>query len=73
MHMPKAKSLTEAGDILFLRILYPIHIQAPKKDIISYHYHGKKKEMATHCRNGRNGSAKGKILLLKPKILGTER
>jgi hypothetical protein len=25
------------------RILYPIHIQAPKKDIISYHYHGKQR------------------------------
>jgi hypothetical protein len=36
---------TEAGHILYLRILYPIHIQAPKKDIISYHYHGKKKDM----------------------------
>jgi hypothetical protein len=35
----------EAGHILYLRILYPIHIQAPKKDIISYHYHGKKKDM----------------------------
>jgi hypothetical protein len=29
--------------------------------------------MATHCRNVRNGSAKGKILPLKPKISGTER
>jgi hypothetical protein len=35
----------EAGHILYLRILYPIHIQAPKKDIISYHYHVKKKDM----------------------------
>jgi hypothetical protein len=35
----------EAGHILYLRILYPIHIQALKKDIISYHYHGKKKDM----------------------------
>jgi hypothetical protein len=35
----------EAGHILYLRILYPIHIQAQKKDIISYHYHGKKKDM----------------------------
>jgi hypothetical protein len=35
----------EAGHILYLRILYPIHIQAPKKGIISYHYHGKKKDM----------------------------
>jgi hypothetical protein len=34
----------EAGHILYLKdiILYPIHIQAQKKDIISYHYHGKK-------------------------------
>jgi hypothetical protein len=36
---------SEAGHILFLRILYHIHIQAPKKDIISYHYHGQKKDM----------------------------
>jgi hypothetical protein len=37
----------EAGHILYLSILYPIHIQAQKKDIISlsYHYHGKKKDM----------------------------
>jgi hypothetical protein len=33
----------EAGHILYLRILYPIHIQAPKKDFISYH--GKTKDM----------------------------
>jgi hypothetical protein len=39
--MPKDKS--EAGHILFLRILNPIHIQAPKKDIISYPYPGPKK------------------------------
>jgi hypothetical protein len=31
------------------------------------------KEMANHSRNGRNGSAKEKILPLKPKNLGTER
>jgi hypothetical protein len=37
--------MPEAGHILYLRILYPIHIQAPKKDIISYHYHVKKKDM----------------------------
>jgi hypothetical protein len=30
------------------------------------------KEMANHSRNSRNGSAKGKILPLKPKISGTE-
>jgi hypothetical protein len=36
---------SEAGHILFLRILYPIHVQDPKKDIISYHYHGQKKDM----------------------------
>jgi hypothetical protein len=35
--------VTEAGHILYLRILYPIHIQAPKKDIISYPYPGPKK------------------------------
>jgi hypothetical protein len=120
--------LAEAGHILYLRILYPIHIQAPKKDIISYPYPGPKKgygyiypisfvkkfasivtvseqqkarpgstaahksssldflpdqiktliyqlcskEMANHSRNSRNGSAKGKILPLKPKISGTE-
>jgi hypothetical protein len=28
-----------------LRILYPIHIHAPKKDIISYPYPGPKKDM----------------------------
>jgi hypothetical protein len=28
-----------------LRILYPIHILAPKKDIISYPYPGPKKDM----------------------------
>jgi hypothetical protein len=28
-----------------LRIVYPIHIQAPKKDIISYPYPGPKKDM----------------------------
>jgi hypothetical protein len=33
----------EARHILYLRILYPIHIQAPKKDIISYPYPGPKK------------------------------
>jgi hypothetical protein len=33
----------EAGHILYLRILYPIHIQAQKKDIISYPYPGPKK------------------------------
>jgi hypothetical protein len=37
--------IPEAGHILYLRILYPIHIQAPKKDIISYHYHGRNKDM----------------------------
>jgi hypothetical protein len=31
------------------------------------------KEIANHSRNGRNGSAKGLILPLKPKISGTER
>jgi hypothetical protein len=31
-----------------LRIYYPIHIQAQKKDIISYHYHGNKKDMDIH-------------------------
>jgi hypothetical protein len=31
----------EAGHILYLRIFYPIHIQAQKKD----HYHGKKKDI----------------------------
>jgi hypothetical protein len=35
---------SETGHILFLRILYPIHIQAQKKDIISYHYHSKKRK-----------------------------
>jgi hypothetical protein len=39
---------TEAGHILYLWILYPIHIQALKKDIISYHYHGNKKDMAIY-------------------------
>jgi hypothetical protein len=34
----------EARHILYLRLLYPIHIQAPKKDIISYPYPGPKKE-----------------------------
>jgi hypothetical protein len=40
---------SEAGHILYLRILYPIHIQAQKKDIISYHFHGKKKDMDILC------------------------
>jgi hypothetical protein len=35
----------EAGHILYLRILYPIHIQAPKNDIISYPYPCPKKDM----------------------------
>jgi hypothetical protein len=30
------------------------------------------KELANHSRNGRKGSAKEKILPLKPKISGTE-
>jgi hypothetical protein len=37
--------LSEAGHILYLRILYPIHILAPKKDIISYPYPGQKKDI----------------------------
>jgi hypothetical protein len=51
----------EAGHILYLRILYPIHIQAQKKDIISYHYHSKKgygyisyilcKKICQHCHS----------------------
>jgi hypothetical protein len=41
----KLEDFSEAGHILYLRILYHIHIQAPKKDIISYHYQGKKKDM----------------------------
>jgi hypothetical protein len=36
-------------------------------------YQQRSKEMANHSRNVRNGSAKGKILPLKPKIWGTER
>jgi hypothetical protein len=36
-------------------------------------YQQRSKEMANHSRNGRNGSANGKILPLKPKISGTER
>jgi hypothetical protein len=36
-------------------------------------YQQRNKEMANHSRNGRNGSAKEKILRLKPKISGTER
>jgi hypothetical protein len=36
-------------------------------------YQQRSKEMANRSRNGRNGSAKGKILPLKPKISGTER
>jgi hypothetical protein len=36
-------------------------------------YQQRSKEMANNSRNGRNGSAKGKILPLKPKISGTER
>jgi hypothetical protein len=35
--------MAEAGHILYLRILYPIHILAQKKDIISYPYPGPKK------------------------------
>jgi hypothetical protein len=37
--------LTEAGHILYLRILYPIHIQAPKKDIISKNIQAQKKDV----------------------------
>jgi hypothetical protein len=33
----------EAGHIRYLRILYPIHIQALKKDMISFHHHAKKR------------------------------
>jgi hypothetical protein len=36
-------SFPEAGHILYLRILYPIHIPAPQKDIIPYPYPGPKK------------------------------
>jgi hypothetical protein len=36
-------------------------------------YQQRSKEMANHSRNGRKGSAKGKILPLKPNISGTER
>jgi hypothetical protein len=39
----RSNKIPEAGHILFLRILYPIHIQAQKKDIISYPYPGPKK------------------------------
>jgi hypothetical protein len=35
-------------------------------------YQQRSKEMANHSRNGRNGSTKGQILPLKPKISGTE-
>jgi hypothetical protein len=35
--------VSAAGHILYLRILYPIHIQAQKEDIISYPYPGPKK------------------------------
>jgi hypothetical protein len=35
--------VSEAGHILYLRILYAIHIQAQKEDIISYPYPGPKK------------------------------
>jgi hypothetical protein len=40
-----SKDISEAGHILYLRILYHIHIQAQEKDIISFHYHGKKNDM----------------------------
>jgi hypothetical protein len=43
--MKEGGLLPEAGHILYLRILYPIHIQAPKKDIISYPYPGPKKDI----------------------------
>jgi hypothetical protein len=36
-------------------------------------YQQRSKEIANHSRNGRNGSAKGLILPLKPEISGTER
>jgi hypothetical protein len=36
-------------------------------------YQQRSKEIANHSRNGRNGSPKGLILPLKPKISGTER
>jgi hypothetical protein len=75
--------LSEAGHILYLRILFPIHIQVPKKDIIvldllpdqikTLIYQQHSKEIANHSSNSRNGSAKGKILPLKSKIWGTER
>jgi hypothetical protein len=35
-------------------------------------YQQHSKEMANHSRNGSNGSAREKILPLKPKISGTE-
>jgi hypothetical protein len=35
-------------------------------------YQQRSQETANYSRNGRNGSAKGKILPLKPKISGTE-
>jgi hypothetical protein len=41
--------------------------------IIALIYQQRSKEMANHSRNGRKGSAKGKILPLKPNISGTER
>jgi hypothetical protein len=43
-----APQKAEAGHILFLMILYPIHIQAPKKDIISYPYPGPKKDIISY-------------------------
>jgi hypothetical protein len=43
MDLGRLARASEAGHILYLRILYPIHIQAPKKDIISYPYPGPKK------------------------------
>jgi hypothetical protein len=36
-------------------------------------YQQRSKEIANHSRNGINGSAKRKILPLKPKISGTKR
>jgi hypothetical protein len=49
--MPRARSacapqaLTEAGHILYLRILYPIHIQAQKRILYPIHIQAEKKDM----------------------------
>jgi hypothetical protein len=60
----------EKPDLVALQVMSRQFLTDRIKTLI---YQLRSTEMATHCRNVRNGSAKGKILPLKPKISGTER